>query len=215
MKTNLRLVEYCKAQLGKPYWYGTFGHEASESLLRQKSAQYPQYYKDDDFDEQYGQKVHDCSGLIKGYIFCETAEGFYKTYRAEIDGGIDLNHCSEKGDISTMPDIKGILVFYPGHVGVYIGNGKVIEARGHEYGVVETNLIGRGWKQWGKLDWIDYVEEKEIIMFKYGEELQALDYLVETGRVTDKEQALKKLDIIKNENWTYIKWANDVKTLLG
>ena len=31
----------------------------------------------------------------------------------EIDGGIDLEHCSEKGDISTMPDMKGVLVFYP------------------------------------------------------------------------------------------------------
>ena len=31
----------------------------------------------------------------------------------------------------------------------------------------------------------------------------------------DKEQALKKLELIKNENWTYIKWANDVKTLLN
>ena len=70
-------------------------------------------YKDDDFMEQYGQKVHDCSGLIKGYLFCETPDGFYKTYSAEIDGGIDLNHCSEKGDISTMPDMKGVLVFYP------------------------------------------------------------------------------------------------------
>ena len=51
-----------------------------------------------------------------------------------------------------MPDVPGVLVFMPGHVGIYIGNGKVIEARGHAYGVVETNLVGRGWKEWGKLD---------------------------------------------------------------
>ena len=113
MKTNIGLVEYCKAQLGKPYWYGTFGHEATESLLRQKSAQYPKYYNDDNYIEQYGQKVHDCSGLVKGYLFCETPDGFYKTYDAKIDGGIDIEHCSENGDISTMPDMKGVLVFYP------------------------------------------------------------------------------------------------------
>ena len=107
------------------------------------------------------------------------------------------------------------MFFILGHVGVYIGNGKVIEARGHKYGVVETNLVGRGWKQWGKIDWIEYVEEKVINLFREGDELKAIDYLVETGRILDKEQALKKLELIKNENWTYIKWANDVKTLLN
>ena len=45
-----------------------------------------------------------------------------------------------------------------GHVGVYIGGGRVIEAMGHAYGVVETRLQGRGWAYWGKPDWIDYSE---------------------------------------------------------
>lgn len=81
--------------------------------------------------------------------------------------------------------------------------------------MVETNLKERPWKNWGKIDWIDYVEEKSIELFKDGDELKAIDYLVETGRILDKEQALKKLAIIKNENWTYIKWANDVKALLS
>lgn len=110
-----------------------------------------------------------------------------------------------------MPDIPGVLVFMPGHVGVYVGNGKVIEARGHAYGVVETNLVGRGWKEWGKLDWIEYVEEKA--MFEAGQAKEAIEYLVKQGRITNKEQALQKLDLIKNEEWTYIKWANDVKKL--
>ena len=64
--------------------------------------------------------------------------------------------CTVKGSISSMPDIPGILVFLPGHVGVYIGNGYVIEAKGHAYGVVKTKLAGRGWKSWGKCHWITY-----------------------------------------------------------
>ena len=43
-KTALGLVEYAKAQLGKPYWYGTFGQSASKSLYDQKKSQYPQRY---------------------------------------------------------------------------------------------------------------------------------------------------------------------------
>ena len=35
-KTNDGLVNYAKAQLGKPYWYGTFGNTASKSLLNSK-----------------------------------------------------------------------------------------------------------------------------------------------------------------------------------
>ncbi|MBE6719187.1 MAG: hypothetical protein E7571_00845 [Ruminococcaceae bacterium] len=47
-------------------------------------------------------------------------------------------------------------MFLPGHVGVYIGGGYVIEAKGHAYGVVKTAFKGRGWKNWGKCPWITY-----------------------------------------------------------
>ena len=36
------------------------------------------------------------------------------------------------------------------HMGVYIGNGRVIEARGREYGVVETALDERDWVKFGR-----------------------------------------------------------------
>lgn len=214
MKTNLGLVDYCKAQLGFPYWYGTFGQKATQGLLRQKSAQYPSQYKWSDFVEQYGERVHDCVGLIKGYLWCDspTSNPIYNANQDKDVSGM-LTNCSINGNISTMPDEPGVLVFMDGHVGIYIGNGKVIEARGHLYGVVETKLKERKWTKWGKLDWIDYVEEKVINMFKDGEELEALDYLVEKGKITDKEYWLKTLDVVKNQKWVFIKWANDVKNL--
>ena len=214
MKTNLGLVDYCKAQLGFPYWYGTFGQKATQGLLRQKSAQYPSQYKWSDFVEQYGERVHDCVGLIKGYLWCDspTSNPIYNVNQDKDVSGM-LANCSINGNISTMPDEPGVLVFMDGHVGIYIGNGKVIEARGHLYGVVETKLKERKWTKWGKLDWIDYVEEKVINTFKDGEELEALDYLVEKGKITDKEYWLKTLDVVKNQKWVFIKWANDVKNL--
>lgn len=163
MKTNLGLVEYCKAQLGKPYWYGTFGQIATENLLRQKSAQYPTQYKWTDFIEQYGQRVHDCVGLIKGYLWSENLNStpIYNSKQDKDVSGMKAN-CTETGNIKTIPELPGVLVFMEGHVGIYIGNGKVIEARGHAYGVVETNLVGRGWTKWGKLDWITYVGDEEM-----------------------------------------------------
>ncbi|MBQ7916336.1 MAG: hypothetical protein IJ315_06070, partial [Firmicutes bacterium] len=68
-KTNSGLVAYAKAQLGRPYWYGTFGQYASAELYEAKKVQYPEQYIADDFSSQYGQKVHDCIGLIKGYLW--------------------------------------------------------------------------------------------------------------------------------------------------
>lgn len=50
-------------------------------------------------------------------------------------------------------------------------------------------------------------------MFNKGEELEALDYLVEKGRITNKDLALKKLAVVNDEDWVFIKWANDVKQL--
>lgn len=166
-KTNLGLVAYCKAQLGKPYWYGTHGHEASEELYqRLANGQYTKTsilcFRKDTYTKDYGLKVHDCSGLIKGYLFCDTKEDFYnpQNYTAEIDGGIRYSNCKKKGLIKSMPEVKGLLVFKTGHVGVYIGNGKVIEAKGHAYGVVETELAKGYWTSWGECPYIKYAESE-------------------------------------------------------
>ena len=158
-KTNTGLVEYAKAQLGKPYWYGTFGQTASAALLAQKRTQYPGYYTANDFESQFGQKVHDCVGLIKGYRWCDTpdSEPIYKASQDVAVSGLFMV-CPENGSIDTMPDTPGVCVFMRdmSHVGVYIGGGYVVEATGHARGVVKTKLAGRGWGLWGKPRWISY-----------------------------------------------------------
>lgn len=161
-KTAKGLVEYARAQLGRPYWWGTFGQTADASLLAAKRKQYPGYYQAADFESQFGQKVHDCVGLIKGYRWCDGPEDGTPAYIGAQDVAVAglYRQCGAKGDILSMPDEPGICVFMGnmGHVGVYIGGGRVIEAMGHAYGVVETRLQGRGWAFWGKPDWIDYSE---------------------------------------------------------
>lgn len=143
--------------LGTPYWYGTFGQIATESLLNQKKAQYPTYYSNKDYTVEYGKTVHDCVGLIKAYLWKDDGK---LTYVPEQDKSADgiKSYCSDKGSINTIPEIKGILVFMPNHVGVYIGDGYVIEDKGST-GVIKTKLKERPWIEWGKLDWIEYVEE--------------------------------------------------------
>lgn len=161
MKTASGLVEYSIAQLGKPYWYGTFGQTASAALLAQKRTQYPERYTADDFESQFGQKVHDCVGLIKGYRWCDTpdSEPAYKSVQDVAVSGLYMS-CPENGSIDTMPDIPGVCVFMRdmSHVGVYVGDGYVVEATGHARGVVKSKLSGRGWALWGKPRWISYAD---------------------------------------------------------
>ena len=156
-KTNTGLVAYAKAQLGKPYWYGCFGQVSTTALYSSKKRQYPTQYQWSCPKNQLNVRVHDCIGLIKGYLWSDTASSTPK-YNASQDVSANgmLEKCTSKGPISSMPDVPGILVFLPGHVGVYIGDGYVIEAKGHAYGVVKTRLAGRGWKSWGKCPWITY-----------------------------------------------------------
>ena len=162
MKTASGLVSYAKAQLGKPYWWGTFGQVASASLLRAQRSMYPGYYNTGDFEGQFGRKVHDCAGLIKGYRWCDNpnAEPVYNGAQDVSAAGL-YDQCFRRGPLSSMPDVPGVCVFRAdlGHVGVYVGGGKVVEAMGHKWGVVETDLHRRNWTLWGMPDWIDYENE--------------------------------------------------------
>jgi len=161
MKNAAYICDYARAQLGRPYWFGTFGQTASASLYQSKKKQYPTQYTASDFPSQYGKRVHDCAGLIKGALWSDTPNSSPK-YNASQDYSANkfFTMAISKGAISSMPDQKGILVFkgtdkQKNHIGVYVGSGKVIEAKGHKYGVVESS-INSGWKYWGKCNLFSY-----------------------------------------------------------
>ena len=52
------------------------------------------------------------------------------------------------------------------HVGLYIGEDTVIEAKGTAYGVVKSK-IGSGWTHWGELKGVDYAEKGEQIAMSH------------------------------------------------
>ena len=158
--TAAGLAAYAIAQLGKPYWYGTFGQAASKSLYDQKKNQYPDYYEWAYAGETA--KVHDCVGLIKGYIWCDSAEDTTPVYAPAQDLSANgmRDACTTTGGIASIPEVPGVLVFMNHHVGVYIGGGYVVEARGHAYGVVKTKLSARAWTTWGYCPYVTYEESK-------------------------------------------------------
>lgn len=147
---------------GWGYVWGTFGSVLTEGLFQAKLEQYPDgvgNYEDFIRDNWVGKRTTDCCGLIKGYGWLdpETMSINYGTNGMPDLGANQMYYnASESGTIDTIPEIPGLAVWHDGHIGVYIGNGYVIEAMGTKYGVVKTQLEGRGWTHWLKIEYINY-----------------------------------------------------------
>lgn len=62
------------------------------------------------------------------------------------------------GTMDTMPELVGIALWKQGHIGVYVGNGYAVEAMGTKFGVVRTEVAGRGWQGWCRIPYIEYRE---------------------------------------------------------
>jgi len=109
----------------------------------------------------YGHIVTDCSGLfawafneLGGKIY-HGSNTMYKSYC--VNKGALVNGKRKDGK-----ELKpGTAVFTGtegshGHVGLYIGGGYVIEAKGAQYGVVKTPITDKRWTYWGELKGVQY-----------------------------------------------------------
>ena len=168
-KNNLDLVQWAIAaeKAGWGYVWGTCGQVLTESALASKVSQYPdEVGSQEEFIRTHwlGRRCADCVGFIKGYgwLNAETQEIEYGT-NGMPDIGADAMYANAtgRGTIDTIPEIPGLAVWHEGHIGIYVGNGEVIEAMGTRYGVVRTQLSERHWTHWLKIPYINYIEETE------------------------------------------------------
>ena len=147
---------------GWGYVWGTYGQVLTPELLQYKLTQYPDgvgKYAAFIHANWLGRHTADCVGLIKGYgwLSTDTMTIDYGTHGMPDIGANEMFYnATRRGGIETMPDTPGLAVWKPGHIGVYIGNGEVIEAMGTKYGVVKTQLEGRGWTHWMEIPYINY-----------------------------------------------------------
>lgn len=194
-------------------------YECTESLLNSKKAQYPSHYTSDRMpkyrrDIENGEWAADCIGLAKGYMWWDDELG---RTRYGTNGCPDKSangmkdYASVGGDISTLPETPGMMLWKDGHVGIYVGDGWAVEARGFDYGIVRTRVSERGWRRWFELPGC-----------KYGEGAVAGDFVVtatslnvRSGPGTDYEI----LDVVHNgdaltsgarEGWTPIELSGRV-----
>lgn len=109
-----------------------------------------------------GRYVTDCSGLFY-WAFKELGGYMYHGSNT-----MWSKYCTSKGKLSKGKrtdgkELKpGTAVFVlkgtsnRSHVGLYIGNGKVIEASGTQTGVIMSEITNTKWAEWGELKGVEY-----------------------------------------------------------
>ena len=166
---NLDLVKWSEfaADKGWGYVWGTYGTALSPDFLESKIIQYPDEVggKEDFIRENWlGKRTADCVGLIKGYSWYDTASQMtilVSNGMPDIGADIMYENATEKGTIDTIPEIPGLAVWKEGHIGVYIGEGEVVEAYRTTSGVIRSELANGGWTHWLKIPYINYIEQEE------------------------------------------------------
>ena len=107
---------------------------------------YRAYYED--WEYVYGgceEGYVDCSGLIKSKVeVC--ARGTEEL----------LAESPLSGPIETIPDIPGLGVYTFGHVGIYVGDGMVIDARTENSGIGYDTVEYETWTNWFEIKGVDY-----------------------------------------------------------
>lgn len=170
MYTNIGLVEHASKclNMNTAYFWGGIMRPGTEAYMNQLAKMYPSHYNESRKNRLRGYMQTkpnlygvDCVGLIKSYYWGGIGSPKYSA-TTDVNADSMLTKAIEKGTIDTMPDIKGICVQMKGHIGIYIGNGFVIESTNSSFGdgVVRTELKARKWTHWLKCPYIEYVEDE-------------------------------------------------------
>lgn len=144
-------------------------------------------------------RIVDCSGLI------------VQAFRTQIPDFGDRSANTFKAQftksdaIGAIPETAGLAVWKDGHIGIYLGNGKVCECRGVAYGVVISDIGTQKWTHYGRLKGMEY-DDTYVVFSKEVKPVSYQVYTVKKGeslwaiakRYDTTVSALAKLNSLKN-----------------
>lgn len=127
-------------------------------------------------------RIVDCSGMVvqafrsKDPNYADrTANGFKSQFE-------------KKGYLRDIPETAGLAVWKSGHIGIYLGNGKVCESRGVAHGVVISDISTQKWTHYGKLRCVVY--DDSYVVYKKEEKPES--YIIYTVKKGDSLWAISR-----------------------
>ena len=150
--TGQGLAKFVLTKLGTPYVYGAKGANGkfTETKLNFLAKSYPSVFTKNYIAKarkRIGKVCCDCSGLVSWYTGKEIGSAqLYQTAstRTKIN----------KDDLSNIP--VGAVLWKEGHVGVYVGNGYLVEEMGIDYGCVKTKVTDRTFTHYLTFSYMTY-----------------------------------------------------------
>jgi len=145
--TGVGLAEHARKALAEDWGFclGTFGQVLTLTLLNNKLIQngVGEYnYRHKNYLRTFvGKRVTDSYGLVKSYVW-RSGNGikFGANDRPNRGANLAFSEAREKGLFDTLPEAPGLLLWKPGHVGVYIGGGEFIECAGAPVGIFRGRI---------------------------------------------------------------------------
>ncbi len=160
-------IEYLRSRIGSAYVWGAQGERCTDALIERRETSGENKRRARAFMQKRlaegAQELlaYDCSGLIAAFLLENglikhdlSSRGLFRLC-TEI-GRAELKSC----DLVFRHNGKKIH-----HVGVYIGDGEVIESKGRDAGVVSASIDawGKGyWNRYGRLPFFGAAEPREL-----------------------------------------------------
>lgn len=203
------------------YGKGGFGHPCTEMTIENLKAAYPDWYdtaRAESLKKLVGKQyyIFDCVCLIKAVLFWGWSGNFNAAYGGAIyDRNTDytekglLNACTFTSDNFNII-VPGELVYMPGHVGVYVGKGQVIECSPKWKNGVQYSNLGnlakyktgnnRVWSKHGKLPGINYSVEPATSTYTV---IKGDSYWLIAEKVLGKASRFKEIQALNDNKNLY------------